>query len=62
MLMISIGIVLLALTVALFMWGVPRGGQPSRVPNKWGLSAAFPIAVMCLGVFGFVFLLKGIFP
>jgi hypothetical protein len=62
MLMISIGIVLLALTVTLFMWGVPRGGQPSRVPTKWGLSTAFPIAVMCLGVFGFVFLLKGIFP
>jgi hypothetical protein len=59
MLMILIGAVLLALTVALFVWGVPRDGQPSRVPNKWGLATAFPIALMCLGVFGLVVLLKG---
>jgi hypothetical protein len=62
MLMILIGAAMLALTVALFMWGVPRGGRPSPVPNRWGLGTAFPIAVMCLGVFGLVFLLKGVFP
>jgi hypothetical protein len=62
MAMISIGIGLLVLTVVLFRWGVPRNGQPSRVPNKWGLSTAFPIAVMCLGVFGLCFCSKDFSP
>ena len=59
---IVVGIALLILTVVLFMWGVPKGGKPSRVPDKWGMGTAFPIIVMCSGVFGIVFLLKGIFP
>jgi hypothetical protein len=61
MVMMLLGAVMLALTVVLFMWGVPRGGQPSPVPNKWGLGTAFPIALLCLGIFGLVFLLKGFF-
>jgi hypothetical protein len=57
---IVVGIALLILTVVLFMWGVPKEGKPSRVPDKWGMGTAFPIIVMCSGVFGIVFLLKGI--
>jgi hypothetical protein len=49
-------------TVALFQWGIPKEGQPSRVPNKWGLGTMFPIALMCLGLSGLVMVLKGIFP
>jgi hypothetical protein len=56
------GIVLLAATVWLFLWGIPKNGQPSRIPNKWGLGAAFPILVMSLGIFGIVLAIKGIFP
>jgi hypothetical protein len=62
MLMILIGVVTLVVTVVLFRWGVPKDGQPSRVPNKWGLGTMFPIALMCLGLSGLVLVLKGIFP
>jgi hypothetical protein len=62
MLMTSAGIGLLLTTVGLFYWGVPKNGQPSRVPDKWGLGIAFPIVLLCTGIFGIVFLLKGFFP
>ena len=59
---IAIGIVLLIATVLLFMWAVPRGGQPSRVPEKWGLGTAVPLVILCLGVAGCLFIAKGFFP
>jgi len=62
MLLTSAGIGLLLITVALFYWGVPKDGQPSRVPNKWGLGLAFPIILLSTGIFGIVFVLKGFFP
>jgi hypothetical protein len=62
MISLALGVVLLAATVGLFLWGIPKNGQPSRIPNKWGLGAAFPILVMSLGIFGIILAIKGIFP
>jgi hypothetical protein len=62
LLLLLSGVLLLLLTVLLFMWGIPRGGKPSPVPNKWGLASAFPIFLLATGTMGIVFLLKGIFP
>ena len=62
MISLAFGIVLLAATVVLFLWGIPKNGQPSRIPDKWGLGAGFPILVMSLGIFGLILAIKGIFP
>lgn len=62
MLLISAGIGLLLITVVLFYWGVPKNGQPSRVPNKWGIGLMFPIVLLATGIFGMIALLKGLYP
>jgi hypothetical protein len=62
MLLTTAGIGLLLITVALFYWGVPKNGQPSRVPDKWGLGLIFPILLLCTGIFGIILLLKGLYP
>jgi hypothetical protein len=62
MISLTLGVVLLAATIGLFLWGIPKNGQPSRIPDKWGLGAAFPILVMSMGIVGLIFAIKGIFP
>jgi hypothetical protein len=62
MVSVTAGIAILAGTVAAFFWGIPKNGMPSRVPNKWGIGAAFPILVMCAAVLGIVLVTRGIYP
>lgn len=59
---LAIGLVLMVASVAAFRWGIPKDGQPSRVPNKWGLGVAFPILVMVGMLAGFILFAKGLFP
>jgi hypothetical protein len=61
MLLIVSGTVLLVITVFLFRWGVPKAGNASPVPTKWGLATAFPILLMSTGIIGLLLVLKGIF-
>jgi hypothetical protein len=60
--LIIIGIVLLAATVFLFVKAVPKEGQPSRIPDKWGLPTLIPIGLLCLGTAAIVLIAKGMFP
>lgn len=52
------GSVLLLATVVLYVWVLPRDGQPSRLPNKWGLVTMLPVFITCLGVAGLVLIAK----
>jgi hypothetical protein len=61
-----LGAILLAVSVALFLWAVPKyamaehESENGRATSQ-GLSALLPFAVMCLGFAGLVFVLKGLF-
>ena len=59
--MTTTGIVMLCVTVALYIWGVPRPDEESRVPQRWGMRTLFPSFIICLGVTGFLLLVKGVF-
>jgi hypothetical protein len=62
MINLAIGAVLLVATGWLFVWGIPKDGQPSRIPSKWGMGTAFPIVLMLMGLGGCILVAKGIFP
>lgn len=52
-----------AMTLAapfLLNWGVPKEGEPSRLPDKWGLPLIFPYIVACLLLGGIVVAALGI--
>ena len=55
------GTLMLSATVALYLWGVPKPDEESRVPRRWGMRTLFPILLTCLGVAGFLILTKGLF-
>jgi hypothetical protein len=55
---LGLGIVLLVVTVALTRWAAPKGEQPSRIPDKWGLSTAVPLAILSLGAAGIILVVK----
>lgn len=52
------GSVLLLATIVLYVCVLPRDGQPSRIPNKWGLATMLPIFITCLGVAGLLLIAK----
>jgi hypothetical protein len=62
MINLAAGLLLLATTVGLFLWVTPKEGQPSRVPDRWGLGTMVPILILCLGIAGCVLVAKGIYP
>jgi hypothetical protein len=55
-----IGSVLLLATIVLYVWVLPKEGQPSRLPNKWGLTILLPIAIAGFGISGLMLLAKSI--
>jgi uncharacterized membrane protein YidH (DUF202 family) len=61
-----LGAILLAVSIVLFVWAVPKYAMATHdaengEPTSRGLSALLPFAVMCLGFAGLVFVLKGLF-
>jgi amino acid permease len=61
-----LGVILLAVSVVLFVWTVPKYATAAHEAENGettsrGLSALLPFAVMCLGFAGLVFVLKGLF-
>ncbi|MBM3527653.1 MAG: hypothetical protein FJX62_06145 [Alphaproteobacteria bacterium] len=59
---VGAGIGLITATVAGYLWGVPKEGEASRVPNKWGLAVAFPNLLMAGAIVGIVLTIKGFYP
>jgi hypothetical protein len=56
-----IGIVLVVVAWILLRWLAPKEGQQQRVPDKWGLATAVPMAILTLGVAGVLFIAKAFF-
>ena len=54
------GIILLLATAGLFVWGLPTEGQPSPIPNKWGIPTLLPIVISCLGIAGLLLIAKSV--
>jgi hypothetical protein len=46
------GIILLLITLVLCIWARPRNGEPTRIPDKWGMAMLFPVAVLGLSIAG----------
>lgn len=59
---VIIGSVLLLATVVLYVWVLPKEGQPSWLPNKWGLTTLIPIVITGTGITGLMLLAKSILP
>jgi TRAP-type C4-dicarboxylate transport system permease small subunit len=61
-----LGAILLAVSIVLFVWAVPKYAMTAHESENGettsqGLSAFLPFVVMCLGFAGLVFVLKGLF-
>jgi hypothetical protein len=56
------GVGLMAATVAGYFWGVPKDGETSRVPSKWGLAIMFPNLLMAGAIAAIVLMVKGAYP
>ena len=62
MVSLVIGVVLLAASVFLFRMAMPKDGEPTRIPDKWGLPTMTAVAILCLGVTAIVLIAKGMMP
>jgi len=51
---------LLLATVILYVWVLPKEGQPSWLPNKWALPTLIPIVITGTGIGGLMLLAKSI--
>ena len=60
MINLVIGLVLLLVTLALYVWVLPGDGKTTRIPNKWGFTTLLPLFVTCLGIAGFVLIAKSL--
>jgi hypothetical protein len=56
-----IGVVVVVAAWALLRWLAPKEGEPRRIPDKWGLGTAVPMAILTLGVAGVLFIAKAFF-
>jgi hypothetical protein len=55
-----IGGALLLATAILYVWVLPKEGEPSWLPNKWALPTLLPIVISGTGIAGLMLLAKTI--
>jgi hypothetical protein len=55
-----IGGALLLATVILYVWVLPKEGEPSWLPNKWALPTLLPIIITGTGIAGLMLLAKSV--
>jgi hypothetical protein len=57
---VVVGAALLVTTAALVAWSIPKDGQPSPIPSKWGLPWLVPTGIVCFAIGGLVFLARAL--
>jgi hypothetical protein len=60
MINVVVGGVLLATTAGLVAWSIPKDGQSSPIPSKWGLPWLVPTGIVCFAIGGLVFLARAL--
>lgn len=58
---VTIGIVLIVVSIGLFVW-LPPEGKTSSGPSSWGGGTVLPILIICLGIVGTIFVVRGVYP
>jgi len=61
MINLTLGVILLIVTAAMYVWVLPNEEQRPRIAGGWNMTSVLQLAVMCLGLAGLILVAKSIY-